>query len=77
MYPIHSEAKQNETLGFGAEKNLLQGLARIMGGSCFFLFLFLFFKEPNSSVVWGEKFFIGKIWDDGCRVNDFLLTGWW
>ena len=73
MYPTHSEAKQNETLGFGAEKTLLQGLARIMGGS----FFFFFFKEPNSSVVLGEKFFIGKIWDDGCRVNDFLLTGWW
>ena len=32
--PTHSEAKQTETLEFGAEKGLLQGQARRTGGSC-------------------------------------------
>ena len=24
-----------------------------------------------------EEVFIDKIWDEGCMVCDFLLTGWW
>ena len=34
MLPMHDEAKQTETSEFGAEKDLLQGRARRMGGSC-------------------------------------------
>ena len=30
---MHSEVKQTKMLAFGAEKGLLQGQARIMGGS--------------------------------------------
>lgn len=34
MCPTHREAKQTETLEFGAEKCLLQGQARRTGGLC-------------------------------------------
>ena len=65
---MHCEAKQMETLEFGAEKGLLQGRARRMGCLCS--------KTLNSMVVLGEKFLIGKIRGEGCRVCDFLLIGW-
>ena len=32
--PMHNEAKQTKTLGFGAKRGLLQGHARRMGRSC-------------------------------------------
>ena len=54
---------------FGGEKGLLQGQARRMGVSCS--------KTLNSPMVFREKFLIGKIWDESCRVCDFLLIGWW
>lgn len=34
MCPMHSEAKQNEILAFGAQTDLLQGQARRMGDLC-------------------------------------------
>ena len=49
MCLTHSEAKQTETSGFGAEKGLLQGQARRMGGSCS--------KNPElPDGFWGEVF---------------------
>ena len=69
LCPMHSEAKQTKMLEFGAEKVLFQGQARRMGGSCS--------KPPNFPVVFREKFLIGKIWGEGCRVGDFILIGWW
>ena len=46
--PVHNEAKKTKTLGFGAEKGLLQGQARRTGGSCS--------KNPNSLMVFREEF---------------------
>lgn len=46
---------------FGAENNLSQGHAR-RGGS--------YSKPLKSPEVW--EVFIGKIWDEGCRVCDFF-----
>ena len=60
----HSEAKQTETLEFGAEQGLLQGQARRMGG--------LHSKDLNSPIIFREEF-ISKIWGEGCRVCAFLL----
>ena len=34
VFPTHNEAKQTEMSEFGAEKILLKGQARRMGGSC-------------------------------------------
>ena len=45
-----------------------KGPARETDGSCS--------KDPNSPKVLGESF-KGKTWGEGCRVCDFLLTGWW
>ena len=69
MCPMHGEAKpmqSTETLEFRREKVLLQGQARC---SCS--------KIPNSPMVLGEKFLIGKIWGEGCKVCDFFLIDWW
>ena len=68
MCPTHSEAKQTETSESGAEKGLLGGRARRTGGSCL--------KTLNSPMVSGESL-IGKLWGEGSRACDFLLSGWW
>ena len=57
---MHGEAKQTKMLAFGGKKSLLQGQARRTGG--------LGSKSQNFLLVWGEKFFIGKIWGEGYRV---------
>ena len=49
LCPTHSEAKQTKTLEFGAEKGLLQGQAKRMGGLCS--------KTPKSLMFLEEKFF--------------------
>ena len=44
-----------------------QGQARKSHGSCS--------KTPNSPVILGEKFLIGKIRGEGCRMCDLPLIG--
>ena len=35
-------------------------------------------QNPQTPQLFGgEKFLIGKIWGEGCKVCDFLLIGWW
>ena len=69
MCLTHSEAKQTEISESGAEKGLLQSQARRTGDLCS--------KTPNSPIVLGEKFLIGKIWDEGHGACDFLMIGYW
>ena len=66
MCLTHSEAKATKTSEFGAEKGLLQGQAG-----------WLALKNPKLPDGFGAEVFIGQIWDEGCRVCDFLLIGWW
>ena len=67
--PMHSEAKQTETLEFGAEKGLLQGPSKENE--------WLVLKNNKLPDGFERRVFIGKIWGEGSRVCDFLLTGWW
>ena len=34
-------------------------------------------EDLNSLMPFREGFFKAIICDEGCRVHDFLLTGWW
>ena len=63
----HREAQQTETLEFEAEKDLPRGQSKRMGGLCS--------ENLHSLMVLGEKFY-RKLWDEGCRLCDFLLIGW-
>ena len=48
---------------FGAEKGLLQGQARRTGGSCT--------KKPKLPDAFMRRSFLGKVWDEDCRLCDF------
>ena len=70
---MYSEAKQNKTFKFEAEKGLLQDQARITGGLCF--------KNPKLPEVFQQAIFKGKVRERCPRVCDQLvhnsLIGWW
>ena len=51
---------------------------RFIAGPCKETRLAHALKTPNSPMVFREgEVFTGKIWDESCRVCDFLLIGWW
>ena len=62
---MHSEAKQTEMLEFGAEKGLLQGPSKEN-----------WLKKPKVLDGFQERVLKANL-GEGCRVCDFLLTGWW
>ena len=49
-------------------KGLLKGQARRMG---------ILHAQNPQILGWFSEKSLGKIWDEGCRVCDFLLIGWW
>jgi len=53
MCPTHSEARQTETYDFGAQKGLLQGHSRRMGGSCP--------PRPHTLLGFQQSIFKGKV----------------
>ena len=68
----HSEAKQTEVSGFGAEKSLSQGPSKENKQ--------LVLKSPELPEGCQRRVFKGKFVGgegEGCRVCDSLLIGWW
>ena len=68
MCPTVSEAKQTKMLDFGAEKDWLQGQARINQPGL---------KRPKLPHGFQGRNFKGKFWGKGCRMHHFLLIDWW
>ena len=68
MCLMHSEAKQTETLEFGAKKGLLQGPNKEYGS--------LYARDPNSPMVFREEFLKANFGEraSGC-IPFFLLVG--
>ena len=62
----HDEAKQTKISEFGAEKGSLPAMKET-GGWCS--------EDLNSPGGFREEGFIGKIWEEGCRVCIPPLTG--
>ena len=60
-------AGQSKISEFGTEKGLLKGQARRMG--------IVHAQNPQTLGWFSGENFLGKIWDEGCRVCDFLLIG--
>ena len=65
---MQSEAKQTESLEFGAEKGLVQDKQgeRMACAK----------KTPELPEGFQGEVFIGKIWGESCSVCDFLWIGW-
>lgn len=66
MCPMHSEVKKTEMLEFEAEKGLLQGQARRMGGLCP--------QIPNSLKDFQQNILISQVRERGLRVCDQLMV---
>ena len=69
VYPTHSEANKLKCQSLEQRKGYCrtkqgEGVAHAR-------------KNPQLPDGFQGEVFIGKIWGEGCRMCDFLLTAWW